>query len=162
MKLFKKTVITRLGDTNDKPVPYLIRWSLVTTPWFTIKLHKILISDEACLHCHPWDFVSIILWGGYTEERWDITKLLGYRPGDTYYFDMAQAGSLAHGTVPTSKKWCWPGCILWRPSPWPHRLEVTRPAWTLVLTSGKTREWGFYTLKGWIPWFKYSPENSCE
>tara|TARA_B110000908_G_scaffold97353_1_gene114941 strand:- start:401 stop:910 length:510 start_codon:yes stop_codon:yes gene_type:complete len=26
-------------------------------------------QDTEDFHCHPWDFISIILWGGYTEIR---------------------------------------------------------------------------------------------
>ena len=49
--------------------PFLWRWNLMYRKGFTVKLHRFLRSDPARdLHDHPWDFVSIILWGGYYEE----------------------------------------------------------------------------------------------
>lgn len=69
--------ITRPGDE----APYLERthvcgpcsWSRARwTRWlpFTVYLHRILISDpDEDLHNHPWSAVSLILRGGYLEER---------------------------------------------------------------------------------------------
>lgn len=148
MKLFKKTVITRMGIKGDEP--YLIRWSLVTTPWFTVKLHKILLSDDDCIHDHPWNYLSIILKGGYTEIR----RFKDLPEEMRLWVDLPEDAEIC--------RWFGAGSILWRPAPGPHRLALDKPVWTLVLTSGKKREWGFYTKNGWIPWFKHSPQNSCE
>jgi hypothetical protein len=87
-----------------------------------IYLHKFINSDpDRNLHDHPWNFISFILWRGYVEET----------PGGV-------------------KKRKYPGMILYRPANWAHRVHITKPAWTLVLTFKKKREWGFHTLKGWI------------
>lgn len=148
MSLIKKTVINRYFNDRGDTEPYLIRWSLLTLPWFAIKLHKILVSDEECLHDHPWSFLSIILKGGYTEEApWMQVRDVRTEPPLIY--------------ARTEKKWYPPGSFLWRPSPWPHRLEVTEPCWTLVVTFKRTREWGFFTKFGWIPWFKYNHQTHC-
>src|SRR5688572_11228546 len=130
MYFFKKTIITRLIDETN--TPYMIRWTLFACSLFTIKLHKILISDDDCLHDHPWTFISIILKGGYVEESRTGKKLYG------------------------------PGSILYRPAHFAHRLEIYQPAWTLVFTSRRVKEWGFFSPAGWIPWFNYTKENACE
>jgi hypothetical protein len=98
-----KRVITRTGV--DDEIPYLIRYNLLSTPWFGIKLHKILISDEACEHDHPWSFVSFILKGGYVEQRNGVKILYG------------------------------PGSILYRPANATHRLEIFQPAYTCCLAN---------------------------
>lgn len=64
MKFFKKKVIHR-GDNK----PYLVRYNLFECELFSIKIHHILLSDDDCQHDHPWSFISVILWGGYTEHR---------------------------------------------------------------------------------------------
>lgn len=46
----------------------------------------------------------------------------------------------------------WPGMVLFRRAEHRHRLHLTRPAWTLVFTSGKKRSWGFWRDGGFIPW----------
>lgn len=113
--------------------PYLIRYYLLKTRWLSIYLHHILRSDEDReLHDHPWSFWSIILWGGYWEHR----------PNGIVRYE--------------------PGAMLWRPRPWPHRLEVNRPAWTLVIIGARRREWGFHTPQGWMPWFSFLKKKGCE
>ena len=66
IQLFEKKIISR-----SKGVPYLIRWNIFglgkDSSLFSMKVHNILVSDDACLHDHPWAFLSIILKGGYVE-----------------------------------------------------------------------------------------------
>lgn len=104
---------------------YMHRWYL-QTPWFTVRLHHILRSDEArALHDHPWDFCSLLLSGGYLEVRQDVVK------------------------------W-WPRfSIVRRRAEDLHRLVIPKPVWTLVITGPKRREWGFRLPTGeWIHWKK--------
>lgn len=131
----KKTILR--VKTEGNPI-YLIRYSLLTTPWFAVKLHRILMSDDECLHDHPWSFISIILWGGYHEITQTVINLGRLKPLKVLV-----------------REHYGPGSILWRPSPWPHRLEVTKPATTIVITFKRTRDWGFYTANGWVFWEKF-------
>jgi hypothetical protein len=141
--IFKKTILRIRDEARDNPI-YLIRYSLMTTPWFAIKLHRILLSDDDCLHDHPWDFISVILWGGYVEETFSIINGYTYRHT-------------------RSRKRYGPGSFLWRPSPSPHRLIISKPATTLVITFRKKRKWGFYTPTGWKHWITYIRSGSkCE
>lgn len=159
---FKKSVIERrLGDKdNGINAPYLVRWTILGCPWFSIKIHRILASDEDCLHDHPWHFLSIILWGGYFEEtpaweRWTETAVLS---------SLDAKDRMVVAEISKNKKWYRPGSVLWRPAPRSiHRLELPPEcsATSLVITFKKTRQWGFFTKKGWVPWFKYSPQQRC-
>jgi hypothetical protein len=101
---------------------YMARW-YVQTPWFTIRLHHILRSDNAVsFHDHPWDFTSFLLSGGYTE------------------------------VTPTGTRW-WPRfSVIRRRAEDLHRLVLTRPVWTLVLTGPRRREWGFEIDGQWVHW----------
>lgn len=130
--IFRKTVLKVVVSERESPT-YLIRYSIFNCPWFSIKIHKIMLSDDDCMHDHPWSFLSIILKGGYVEHTPAGSKLFG-------------AGS-----------------ILWRPNPWIHKLEIWQPAITLVITFKKVRVWGFHTPSGWLPWFNYIREGRrCE
>lgn len=133
MKLYKKTIITR-GDNT----PYLIRYTIFKLPWISMKVHHILESDDACLHNHPWVFVTILLKGGYFEE----SNHNGF--GDFKY----------HGA----------GSILYRPANYAHRLELTKPMWTLVFTFKRVQDWGFFTPRGFVNWRRYhqNKEGRCE
>lgn len=131
MKLFKKRIIQR-----EDGKPYLVRYYILRTPWFRIRLHNILLSDYDCLHDHPWNFVSIILKGGYTEIR--------ESPYGKYYQKFG------------------PFKILYRKAEDKHRLIVDKPAWTLVFMLKRRREWGFWTRKGWVYHRDYIPTQSCD
>lgn len=153
-QFFDKRIIKRRGN-----VPYLIRWTIlgfgIDSSWFSIKLHNILISDEECLHNHPWTFISIILKGGYTEH----TKHLPWAYNKAGWSDpVISEKNGFHVQHKTFKA----GNILYRPAHWSHRLELQAPVWTLVFTFRKTQRWGFFTKqKGWIPSWKYSEEKDC-
>ncbi len=78
---------------------------------------------EVARHDHPFDFVSLILRGGYLEHR----------PGKPVRI-------------------CLPKSLVWHRAEDLHYLKLLgeRPAWTLVLATNKRRAWGFSTEDGWV------------
>lgn len=114
---------------------YMRRW-IVKTPFGMLRLHRILRRDlDRDPHDHPFDFVSIVLFGGYVEELYGIK-----------------------GGKPESCETIWhtAGSVIRRKAEDAHRICYVQPSTTtLVLTSGKKRSWGFYTHQGWIPWRSY-------
>jgi hypothetical protein len=130
----KKKIIYR-----ENHEPYLIRYSLFACPWFAVKIHKILRSDDNCLHDHPWKFLTILLWGSYIEHS-----------------DQAIAGVVVR-IVKQYKA----GNILYRHLHYIHRLEIDKPVTSLVITFKKRKKWGFFTPEGWVEWFKYRPTGGC-
>ena len=105
---------------------YLLRISILTTPWFSIKLHRIYRPDrQRDLHDHPWAFLSIILFGSYTEETPD-----GIRRCHWWNFKRAED---SHSIKTVSRT----------------------PVWTLVFCGPRRRVWGFHTKNGWVPWQEY-------
>lgn len=109
---------------------YMRRW-ILRTPWGTLRLHNILRSDEdRHLHDHPFDFTSLLLTGGYTEEAYTES---------TPSFDNSR----------TAKTW--PRfSIVRKQAEEAHRLIVDKPLWTFVVSGPKRRSWGFHTEKGWV------------
>ncbi len=80
----------KLTRQNAEPFLFRASWKWKAG---SIKLHIILKDDTGELHTHPWDFTSLILFGGYVEttfeERQEIIDLqkefyLGFDP---YYND---------------------------------------------------------------------------
>jgi hypothetical protein len=132
MKFYKKSVITR-GDN----IPYLVRYSLFSCRLFAIKIHHILISDDDCLHDHPWAFITFLLSAGYCETFIDNERTkFYYRPRFS---------------------------LLYRKAEFKHSLFLTKPVWTFVITFKKVREWGFWNSKGFTPWYKWvSSDRRCE
>ena len=71
MKYFDRHRIILDRESNE---PYLERFYLFLKDRgnfpFNIFLHRFLKSDPDDLHDHPWNYRTLILWGGY----WEYTK----------------------------------------------------------------------------------------
>ncbi|MGH2976484.1 MAG: hypothetical protein ACRDLL_16715, partial [Solirubrobacterales bacterium] len=60
----------RWTDVSFRGRTYLRRLHLVKTPWFSVMLHWFYGPDpEECMHDHPVGLLSLVLRGGYAEER---------------------------------------------------------------------------------------------
>lgn len=105
---------------------------LLKTPWGYVRLHWILRADAGRdLHDHPFDFTSLILRGGYTEETERVSgerTRSNFRAGDV----VRRKAELAHSLVAVL-----PGTL------------------TLVFGGKKRKEWGFWTNQGWVMWKQY-------
>lgn len=109
---------------------------ILQAPGATLRLHKILRSDEGDLHDHPWDFTSLILRGYYEEEG------------------LAPPGSSLR-VIPTGV--FGPGDYNSKRATDVHRLTIHEgPVWTFVETGPRVRDWGFATAQGWVHWKAYT------
>lgn len=119
---------------------YMDRW------WFMPELygerarvHRTNRSDHARhFHDHPWHFVSVILEGGYSEQ-------IEVQPGANPLYETRRYRA---------------GDVLFRHAEHRHRLEIEPgiEAWSLVFTAPKSRDWGFWTPEGFVPWRDYEVE----
>ena len=98
--------------------PYMRRWVL-NLGLFSIRLHHWYSSDDdRYFHDHSWWFVTMVLFGGYT----DVSKLGNEK----------------------MKRWR----LKFRKAEHSHTVKVNPGGcWTLVITGPQTRKWGFY-VKG--------------
>jgi hypothetical protein len=90
------------------------RWTL-KTPWGNVLLHRMYAPiAHHHYHDHPWNFWSIVLWGGYWEQmRGDIHA-----------------------------EWRGPGSIRYRTAETAHKTTTyDRVSWSLCFTGRKTRTW---------------------
>ncbi len=123
-KLFLvKEIISIFGNVHFR------RYRLLQTPWFAIYIHQILRSDEDLdMHDHPWNFTSVILSGSYEESvtyppHHESVEHYRYYQGDVVEHNGEEA----------------------------HRLRLmSKEVWTLVIVSGRQREWGYQTKAGWV------------
>lgn len=121
--------------------PYLVRYRLFECPRFGIYLHHILLSDDdRHLHCHPWSFISVLLWGSYDEVYFSTTSL--------YQTRLTPSGDKPIGITEQIHRRAPSACF--RRAEHAHRLLLSKPCWTLVLRGPHRRAWGFYTESGWV------------
>lgn len=116
---------------------YLARLRVIQTPWFGIYLHDIYHDDgDRDPHNHPWNFISIVLRGSYTERvhpepagrmsQWYILK-------KHKRFSAHKMGQVAA-----------------------HRIVYAAPGLkTLILTGRRASGWGFFCDGEYVPWQDY-------
>lgn len=109
-------------------------------PW-NIRLHWIRREDQdRHMHDHPWNARTIILRGGYVEEREDVAALASGEAGDKRYSITRPVGSTAkigYGVY--------------------HRITHIAPggAWTLFISGPYQGTWGFLVDGVKIKWRIY-------
>jgi hypothetical protein len=114
--------------------PYLIRW-FFETPWFSVRLHHWLHSDDArAFHDHPSWFITLVLAGSYTDVS------------------------------PAGREPMRPGTIRFRLATHQHTVEVAPGGcWTLLLFGPHERYWGFWRRRGtqlrWVKSNRYFLEE---
>ena len=119
------------------PSGYIKRLHLVQTPFGSIMVHFINGPDpEPDMHDHPTTFLSIILWGSYTERREMVDGapvwLWGKSVVDRRWWNFVRATDC-------------------------HKIVSVRPNTTTVCFMTKTlRKWGFHTPDGWVYWKDYN------
>jgi hypothetical protein len=146
--------------------------------WLGGRVHQILRSDsDRHAHDHPWPYLTIILRGGYWEEREFPSGAEGWRAACRAAGNDSEVkrhwlfkDGLVHDYVYRTMRWHGPGSILFRRSTDRHRLILSKPgellpwkpdapreisAWTLFITGPKRKSWFFYTEDGPIPWREY-------
>lgn len=99
------------------------RYQLAKTRWFNIYLHQLSAPNwhPEC-HDHPWGFIAILLRRGYLEQI---------------------------GTKNYRRR---PGMILFRPATFKHNVITPYgESWSLILTTPKSRDWGFAPCDRQVP-----------
>lgn len=130
---FTKRLAYRVISADHALGPLLIRYFLIRTKYIGVYLHRLCRSDEdRALHDHPWTFISLLLTEGYQEH------------------------------TPSGIVYKRPGSLLYRPAKWRHRLELTKPVWTLVIRFRRCREWGFHCPQGFVHWQQFDKRGGCE
>lgn len=132
-KLGRKRIIY---DRVDKE-PYLERYYLFLKDrkWFpfNIFLHKFLKSDPDVIHDHPWNYITVIIKGGYWEyvPRYNHLGII----------------------IGEEKLWRGAGHVRRCSAESYHRIEIESnvECWTVFIPGIKRREWGFLNHNGdWL------------
>lgn len=112
---------------------HFVRYRLVQTPWFGVYVHRFDNPDVRTFHDHPWNFVSVVVRGGYVEAS---------------PHGGAPAVSLAQ--VPDHRL-LRAGSINRKRATDLHYIAdlVRKPTWTLILVGKRQRTWGYVDEAGW-------------
>jgi hypothetical protein len=115
--------------------PYLYRWTILFFN-FSIRLHHWIRSDDKrFFHDHPYDFISIVLKGSYTnvtpEGRFKVKagSIWASKAMKRHYLDVPKSGAwtLLLCGRPYRKWGFWVNNHLWRPLRYFHKFGI--PPW---------------------------------
>lgn len=124
---------------RDDGATYLSRWGVGHDRIGKVLLHRMNAPDPGLdLHDHPWAFVSIILKGGYVEDRGlsddpDRIQENVRKPFSVKRLDLDECHSI--------------------------RRLLRGSSWSLIICGPRRREWGFYTPYGWVHSSEYDPNR---
>lgn len=127
----------RLEEINggDRCPTYMYRWTLFRLgKWMSVYLHHFVNDDwSRDLHDHPKRFISIGLRGKYIEET----------PNGERLYSAPWVRSFPANHV--------------------HRIRLCgSDCWTIAIVLKASREWGFITSSGWIPWQQYVGSEAAD
>lgn len=128
---------------NLEQEKYLKRWYLFRFKSFSVFVHKFFKSDEdRALHDHPWNYIVIPTWRGYTEYSSNLVKKF-------FLF-----GVLKEIREEKTKRIYPIIGIRYRKSTYRHRVELinNKPAWSIFIKFRKNRNWGFWPNNEYIYW----------
>lgn len=133
--LLEKFVVPHYDDPNGEP--YLVRWRLISTPWFGVFLHRLGTPDPRdTLHNHPWPFLSVILRGSYME-----------------FVKSNVPGVYAESRL--IKRLNYKGLNDWH---WIASLDRV-PTWTLMFVGRRRKVWGYLDRGGVVTPYDQHPFN---
>lgn len=138
-RIIRKVLLTR-EIISREGVVHFRRYRLLQTKFGGLYVHHILESDrDLDPHDHPWWFASLILKGGYVERRWSDDRDV------------------------STMKLCQPGNLNVSPTTMFHRIALTGPTWTLVVTGPRTHDrWGYLTHGGFVDHETYRLEKNSK
>lgn len=116
--------------------PIIERTTIIGIAGFDLKYHRFYPgSSEDHGHDHPWDFVTMVLSGHYTDDGSRFFKV----DGRMYEYHEHEEMT--------------PGRVRYRKAEHVHRTHVgSNGCRTLVLTFPVRRKWGFWAHGRWMPW----------
>jgi hypothetical protein len=123
---------------------FLDRWGFEADRLGGIFLHKMSAPDPGIdLHDHPWFFASLIIKGGYIEERALCRDAPDFASIAEQFPDSCTRGGIVRRMWGSWRTMRLDEC---------HRItELTAPTcWTLVVHGPRRRMWGFFLPTGWV------------
>lgn len=151
IEIMKRHVIGR------KEKPLMIRWNIINTRWFSIRIHKFISSDHNCLHDHPWNFLTLILKGGYYEKMENRTEWR--KPGTILFRRAEHKHSVQLKTKIGNSSSDWDN----EKQVWNLRFEhLYIPSYSLFISLNTRRKWGFWSKLKWTEWKFFNSDSICE
>lgn len=138
---------------------YMGRWALFESRWLSARVHYIATADDdRALHDHPWNFVSLVLQGGYVEARPLTVEpcfMQVQRPvvlGDPEP-EWVEQVMLTRRVA---------GAMAFRRATDRHRVvSVDRGTYTLFVYGLGVQWWGFYTREGKVHWQDFASKHAA-
>lgn len=141
MKFLIKEIRSKDGVLHFK------RWRILETPWLNIYVHGIYKEDEeAHMHDHPWNYLSIVLRGYFSE------KILNYDVITAYGKVSRDGKPREWKSRRLEEKVVGPSSFIYRKAETFHKITKlhSNSVYTLFFTGKRKREWGYDFNGHWL------------
>lgn len=145
------------GSANKQEEVYLVRYIVLKSKWMCIYIHRFMRSDSSDPHDHPWNFITYIVSGGYTEVFYNREMPVK---------DLKTNRFVSYWTKKLNTRV--PGSFAFRRATDIHRVVVDRKyslfeleqaPLTACIMFNRQRNWGFWPLKDegskFVDWRRY-------
>lgn len=139
----KRGLVRRMRLRRADGDIYLDRWGIGHDKVGRVLVHRMQAPDPGVdLHDHPWWFVSIVLWGGYLEQR-ASTRSAPALAREAERLGIGLRGTTGRRRMFSVRTMRLDEC---------HTITQLRrrTCWTLVIGGPRRRVWGFYLPTGWV------------
>lgn len=159
------------GDGEE--TTYLVRYIVLKSKYLTIFIHRFMRSDAGHPHDHPWNFLTYIISGSYTEHFYDRAK-----PKPKAWLQKQVNGKAVQSGVVFGEYWTetlnvrTAGSIAYRRANDIHQVECDKELtldeiqdapYTVCFIGPRIREWGFWvddvTFKDWREYLNIRNSN---
>lgn len=157
--------ITGGGDTV-----YLVRYIVFKSKYGCFYIHRFMRSDSDDPHDHPWNFITYIVSGGYSEVFYDLNKPQEHAD---WFWRGGKRKFKSFWTKHINVRK--PGSFAFRRATDIHQVVVDRPYMmseiekaplTACIMFSRQRNWGFWPLKDrgskfvdWRRYLKVTPDD---
>ena len=168
----EKGNVLYITERDDPTSVYLVRYPIFNNSVFGLYVHRFLRSDSADPHDHPFDFVSYVVSGEYTEKLYTNKNVQYYSFGANKddYLDIEPQINVRK-----------PGSIVFRHAKQAHVVTVPEEIYskdeyqkgtmTIILRGPRRRQWGFHVVQDvykrlgfmwtkWVHFQEYTPDHS--
>jgi hypothetical protein len=170
----KNRVYKIIGDGGK--TTYLVRYIVYKGRFGCIYIHRFMRSDASNPHCHPWNFWTYVISGGYHEVVYDRSKPVVKTVLNTKESPKTPATLANPNNFKKEFYSLWskhinirePGSIAYRRANDIHQVvvdkertmdEIKDAPYTICFMGPRVREWGFWPLEmkgsGFLDWREY-------
>lgn len=159
--------ILYITERDDPTSVYLVRYPIFNNSLFGLYIHRFLLSDSADPHDHPFDFISYVVQGRYTELFYGKPYCTVDPNYNEYHLDYPDYNEREQGSI--AFRSAGSAHVVQLDKELTSKDQYQEGTLTVILRGPRRRQWGFYkklqtmygrTIANWVHYTEYTPDHS--